>query len=607
MAVDAKYIGKYLILKKIAKGGMGAIFLAKHPTLNRKVILKKLTLRGSAEIKARFKREAEIMMDLKNDFIVNVYDHFKEGSFFYLVIEYIEGLSLDTIILRDGALDSYDAGLIAYDVARALLYIHSKGIIHRDIKPGNILISKNGQVKLTDFGIASLGADDDIDNKSKMEMLGTPAYMSPEQLENFSETDVKSDIYSFGVVLYEMLTGLKPFMGELNSRFFSNIKKGKYYRIHKMNKEASIFLSKVSRKGMHRKRSRRYSSFEDIISKLYIFIKKNRDRISRKSLASLTEGSKDGIEFKKQLARKIVDKELRIKKKRLIILKVSLTLFLSALLGMSFIIGLPYKALGSYKTGGFSIALPKHGNVRPESKKIKIYKELGKELEEVRLPLYFVQRDNMYTSIPVAISVGQYRVKYSIFGKVICSSFFIDSYDKRAVNILKISINKINQNKLKTSFKFYNVVSGKDLTDNSKLYIKSGSSYINLDKVDLYSGQRYMLKVVADGYYTDHYSITTDIMDNEYALTSGLIPKPGILTIKTVNGRSNIYINGEKYYLKGGTDQSYTKNGMLYGSREFILNPGSYTIQVGSKSSKGRRVIIRSNQGVKLEYPLDWE
>src|SRR5512138_1929577 len=208
-------IGKYKIIGLLAKGGMGAVYKAKHPTLNRTVILKKLTVRGNPQFIERFKREAKIMMDFKHDNIVTVYDHFKEGNSYYIVLEYVDGFSLDELIKRERALPSVLAMYIFLEICEALKYAHDSGVIHRDIKPANVLISRSGQVKLVDFGIAAYEEEEERGEALTAHgmTLGTPSYMPPEQFEDTKSVDKCADVYAMGVVLYEMVTGKKPFPG----------------------------------------------------------------------------------------------------------------------------------------------------------------------------------------------------------------------------------------------------------------------------------------------------------------------------------------------------------------------------------------------------------
>src|SRR4030042_5175234 len=148
-------VGKYFVTERIARGGMGEILKAKHPTYNRGVNLKRLGVSGKEVVIERFKREAQLQIDFRNDNIVQVFDHFKEGLSYYIVMEYVDGISLDALIEKNRYLPNEIALLIFYQIARALKYAHDKDVIHRDIKPANVLISKEGIVKLTDFGIAT--------------------------------------------------------------------------------------------------------------------------------------------------------------------------------------------------------------------------------------------------------------------------------------------------------------------------------------------------------------------------------------------------------------------------------------------------------------------
>ncbi|MBR1721213.1 MAG: serine/threonine protein kinase, partial [Treponema sp.] len=214
-------IGKYRIMGLIAKGGMGAVYKAVHPTLKRMVILKKLTIKGNDTIRERFKREAQILLDMQSPYIVHLFDYFVEGSSHYIVEEFVDGLSLAQVIEKQVSLGTELSLLVFLDACYALKFAHARSIVHRDIKPGNILISRRAEVKLADFGIA---ASDDIEEIAVTKSdrivskvagdvtqtgvtLGTPAYMSPEQIIDSRSVDNRADNYSMGVLLYEMLTG----------------------------------------------------------------------------------------------------------------------------------------------------------------------------------------------------------------------------------------------------------------------------------------------------------------------------------------------------------------------------------------------------------------
>ncbi len=201
-------IGKYKITGRLGKGGMSILYLAEHPSLGTAVVLKKLTLKGDSAHRERFRREATLMMKLRHENVVGVYDHFKEGGSHYLVMEFVDGRPLSELMAREGALPETEARWLAGRIAKALAHIHSRGIVHRDLKPSNVLLGRDGGVKLGDFGIAfTPGGDDDITSEGTA--LGTPTFMAPEQLEDARGADERSDMWSFGVCLFEMLTGRK--------------------------------------------------------------------------------------------------------------------------------------------------------------------------------------------------------------------------------------------------------------------------------------------------------------------------------------------------------------------------------------------------------------
>ncbi|MDF1756245.1 MAG: WD40 repeat domain-containing serine/threonine protein kinase [Verrucomicrobiales bacterium] len=200
------------IIKLIGKGGMGRVFLAKQKSLGRHVALKILRSRSKRDVTAseRFTREARAMAEVSHPNIVTVYDFDERDGLQFLLMEYIEGSSLSEL-LKNGALDLEVALPLISQICNAVDCAHRLGILHRDIKPGNILVSKDGDVKVTDFGLAkSLGALWDYSLTTENEGFGTPLYMAPEQRTSAKETDVKSDIFSLAVLFYEMLTGHIP-------------------------------------------------------------------------------------------------------------------------------------------------------------------------------------------------------------------------------------------------------------------------------------------------------------------------------------------------------------------------------------------------------------
>ena len=206
---------RYELIEIIGEGGMAIVYKAKDKKLNRLVAVKvlKKEFSDNKDIAEKFKREATAIANLSDTNIVNVLDvgHEEEGNIDYFVMEYVSGKTLKDVIVYSGKLDYTTAIEIAIQIAKALDCAHRNNIIHRDIKPQNILVTENGDVKVTDFGIAKSSTASTITNTTTI--MGSAHYLSPEQAKG-TFIDGRSDIYSLGIVLYEMLTGRLPFDGE---------------------------------------------------------------------------------------------------------------------------------------------------------------------------------------------------------------------------------------------------------------------------------------------------------------------------------------------------------------------------------------------------------
>jgi beta-lactam-binding protein with PASTA domain len=207
--------GRYVLQRPLARGGMADVFLAYDELLDRPIAVKVLFPEFASDpaFVERFRREAQAAANLNHPNIVGIYDWGQENGTYFIVMEYIEGRSLAEIIRSDGALDPERAVEITADVAAALAFAHRSGLVHRDIKPGNVLVTPAGQVKVADFGIATAANAGDPNLTKTGLVMGTATYFSPEQAQG-KGVDPRSDLYSLGVVLYEMLAGEPPFKGE---------------------------------------------------------------------------------------------------------------------------------------------------------------------------------------------------------------------------------------------------------------------------------------------------------------------------------------------------------------------------------------------------------
>jgi serine/threonine protein kinase len=213
VAEVAKLFPQFEILELLGQGGMGAVYKARQPTLDRLVALKILPPQASGDsgFANRFTREARALARLSHPNIVAVHEFGQAGGLNYFVMEYVEGLNLRQLE-RAGKLSPREALKIIPQICDALQFAHDEGIVHRDIKPENVMLDKKGRVKIADFGLARiLGREsEDLRLTGTKDVMGTPHYMAPEQVEHPQEVDHRADIYSLGVVFYEMLTGELP-------------------------------------------------------------------------------------------------------------------------------------------------------------------------------------------------------------------------------------------------------------------------------------------------------------------------------------------------------------------------------------------------------------
>ncbi|MDQ3658232.1 MAG: protein kinase [Actinomycetota bacterium] len=210
--------GRYEIQGKLGSGGMAVVYKAKDTILGRAVALKTLHghYAGEQIFRQRFKQEARAMASLDHPNVVKVYDICQDGEMPFIVAECVDGDDLGELLARSGKLNEMFTQRVAAQLLQALSYAHHRGVIHRDIKPSNILITRDGAVKVGDFGIARLIEDDEAETGEPGEVIGSARYMSPEQLQG-KEATSRSDIYSAGVLLYHCLTGRPPFSGDLKS------------------------------------------------------------------------------------------------------------------------------------------------------------------------------------------------------------------------------------------------------------------------------------------------------------------------------------------------------------------------------------------------------
>ena len=215
-------LGKYTLLAQIGEGGMGAVYRSVHPQLHRPVAIKVILGNATAETRNRFLREAQMAIQLSHPHVVRVYDVDEDNGILYIVMELIEGQSLSAV-LRQGRMPLEQVLRIGTELATALDYAHSHGVVHRDLKPGNVLLRPNGSTVLVDFGLARLAGSASGEQLTQSGMvIGTLAYMAPEQIQA-QALDGRTDIYALGVLLFQMITGRLPFEGDTAQMLFSHV------------------------------------------------------------------------------------------------------------------------------------------------------------------------------------------------------------------------------------------------------------------------------------------------------------------------------------------------------------------------------------------------
>jgi len=209
-APGARSVGGYTVERELGSGGMGQVLLGRQVSLDRPAVLKKLRrdLAAIPEGVERFRREARAAAALHHPNVVSVYDCFSFRGDPYIAQEFVDGLDLSTVLEKTLRLPARIAGLVALEIARGLEAIHARGTVHRDLKPANVLVSRRGEVKIADFGIALDPTGPALTRTGIV--VGTPSYMSPEHLQG-ERIDARADLFALGVVLYEMLSAARPF------------------------------------------------------------------------------------------------------------------------------------------------------------------------------------------------------------------------------------------------------------------------------------------------------------------------------------------------------------------------------------------------------------
>jgi len=262
-------LGHYDIVAELGRGGMGVVYKGYEGSLNRYVAIKVLAdaLAHDASVKERFLREARSMAALNDPHIIQIYFIGDDAGQTYFVMEFVDGESLSSILKREGLLHPEQAARIVYQTALGLATAHDRGVIHRDIKPGNIMITSRGNVKIADFGIALSSQDISKKLTSTGEFVGTPGYLSPEVCLG-KPVDQRSDIFSLGIVLFEMLAGRMPFTEESPLGLMLEVVKAEIPDVCKLNAEVDPELARVLSRMIAKDPADRYQNCHELSADL---------------------------------------------------------------------------------------------------------------------------------------------------------------------------------------------------------------------------------------------------------------------------------------------------------------------------------------------------
>ncbi len=611
-------VGKYEIVEKIARGGMGAVYKAKHPTLKRFVILKQLTLRRGSGLVERFKREASLMIDFRDERIVPVYDHFKSGSSYYIVMEWVDGISLDRLIERRGRLSNAAAVLILSEIARGLKYAHDKGVIHRDIKPANILISNTGEVKLVDFGIARTkeAAEDGL---TKMGMtLGTPAYMSPEQISDVRTVDKRSDIYSLGVMFYEMITGKKPFPPDFSAEAIEKINKGDYKNPRKYNPSIPAFFIRIIRKTMNRRIKRRFRDIKSLLDILAGYTKRYRSTadISRAIKRYLSGGSIS-------LAGKKPGKKEAVERGRVLLKPVFVLIYAILLGGLYFYYGgYFHEYLQAKKYGRLEVRVPVPAGYYKQPDQVYAVARLKQRdgdghIQEITYRLSpfgsgvfsLIRRVTQtgasrryVTTGPLYLPAGNYALEMVIENGKAARAFTLDpriiqkqemsTYDE---TLVQVPFPEAEHKPITIDHRVTEQGTGRSLYREASIsmYVEEQDRWIDWKRYRsderlrhytdalLQSGKSYVFRYRVPRYFPEMVEFYVEPSLDSIQVEVDLIKKPGILVIESDTAGLGILIDNRRENYIGNREKRFTQYGeTLKGVREFHLPEDRYVLTI---------------------------
>lgn len=598
MADVPESIGKYKIVSLVAKGGMGAVYKAVHPTLKRHVIIKKLTIRGNATMVERFKREAQILMDLDDPRIVHLFDYFKEGSSHYIVLEFVDGMSLDALIKKRRYLSGPLSLYIFLDACKALKYAHTSGIIHRDIKPANLLISKTGVVKLADFGIASTDDEDDDGLTKEGMTLGTASYMPPEQFKNSKNVDKRADIYAMGVMLYEMVTGKRPFPGNFAPDTLFLIQKGKYMSPKRLNPDIPKVVAKLVKRMIKPNPRKRFQDMAPVIRIIERYLSRfQTDALHSCLVAFMGQANTEEPTFKPRARKRVVVPTL-----------LAFLVLLGGLFYRAWNEGYVHRYALASSYGELSVSVRFPSDMKDASDIFllaRIYENDAADFPESPVsPIAFSLADEndsavarRFASRAIYLKPGRYRMKIMAEQRVYWKSFSVRPLRARGEQGLTkttvaVSFDDVRQSPVSIRTEAYDATNGRNITSLSRFRTLEGMTWMPLAEMNpdsIVSGTIRKFRAEVPGYYAEDFSLRIAPGQTELVLQANLVPLPGTLTITAPEGRLRVAINGRESVPLGGEAMEESPL-MDYsgGKRSWSVPSGQYEIDIGTGTRAAR-------------------
>jgi serine/threonine protein kinase len=605
-------IGKYPIESKIAEGGMGAVYKGTHPTLNRPVILKRLTLKNSDHLTERFRREARMMMNFKNENIVNFYDHFKAGDSYYIVLEYIDGSDLNHMLTKERYLDCDMALYIFRESCKALKYAHKHQVIHRDIKPANIMFNSSGEVKLVDFGVAHEGSEEEAGLTTDGMTVGTPSYMAPEQFQDSRSVDNRADIYSMGVMLYQMVTGKKPFAGGYSPELIASIQKNKYVKPVKINPDINKTTQRIIKKCMRASAAKRYSDMDQILTILDKYFRNVNETALVDELKARVAGDEIPERKKKKIPRGKV------------FFWTGMAVLFGMIIGGAYWYGLFHEYFLQNSYGRLNMELHvnnEYKDIDQIYKRVEIFLDDDNSIPDIDKRVFFKPLSDSekyynFKSLPLYLETGRYRIKIQIEDLLYWYTLYLpprsvqkeDPLTEKG-DLILLEVTDLPLSQVQVNWNVKDCFNGKSLQENTTIKILNGKEWIPFENYEkeLLSGQVHQFRFENQGYFTKDYSLKIYPFQKELNIEVIMTPLAAKVEIESSVDGVKLLINGKKQVIDGSAVGHLEDIGELSeGKVQWELVPGIYLFEF-SRGRKNGAIELNLESGETYTLNLDMD